>query len=105
LGNFRDEVVDHLSLLGPVTCRPLLGGYGLYHEGGHFGLIVGARLYLRADASSKFEYQRRGMAAYDPNPRQPHGWFFEVPGEVLDDRDTLLTWARQAVQADTAAKT
>jgi hypothetical protein len=45
------------------------------------------------------------MAAYDPNPRQPHGWFFEVPGEVLDDRDTLLAWARQAVQAGTAART
>jgi DNA transformation protein len=104
LANFQVQLVDHLRLLGPVVCRPLMGGYGLYLEGAHFGLIVGERLYFRADAATKFEYQRRGMVAYDPNPRQPHGWFYEVPPEVLDDPEALLVWARQAAAAGVAAK-
>lgn len=98
MSNFRAQLLEHLALLGPATIRPLLGGFGLYLGGRHFGLIQGDRLYLRTDPSTQFDYRRRGMAAYDPNPRQPYGVFYEVPADVLDDADELLAWARRAIQ-------
>lgn len=99
LPNFAEQLVEHLGLLGPVSQRPLMGGAGLYLNGNHFGMLQGQRLFFRADAATQLDYRRRGMAAYDPNPRQPFGSFFEVPEDVLDDPDELLAWARMALAA------
>ena len=57
------------------------------------------RLDLKVDDQSKDEHLARGMPRFRPNERQTLKSYFEVPPEVLDDREALLAWAREAIRA------
>lgn len=91
------RLLDDLAALGEIQDRTHLGGWALYRGGRMFALVQGERLWLRTDASNRFDYQRRGMVAFAPNPSMELGAFFEVPPDVLADRDRLLAWAGKAV--------
>ncbi len=62
-----------------------------------FALVQGERVWLRTDAGTRFDFQRRGMVAFSPNPRMELGAFYEVPPDVLASGDELVAWARKAV--------
>lgn len=96
---FVEFVLDQLSGLGDVTCRRMFGGHGLYCGPTFFGILDKGRLYFRTDAASRAEYVKAGMKPFRPNPRQTLKNYFQVPVEVLEDRDRLLAWARRALQA------
>jgi DNA transformation protein and related proteins len=91
------RLLDQLDSLGEIEDRTHLGGWALYRHGRMFALVQGDRVWLRTDASNRFDYQRRGMVAFSPNPGMELGAFFEVPPNVLADSDQLLAWARKAV--------
>lgn len=91
------RLLDTLAPLGEVEDRTHLGGWALYHSGRMFALVQGERVWLRTDASNRFDYQRRGMVAFAPNPSMELGAFFEVPADVLADPDQLLAWARRSI--------
>jgi DNA transformation protein len=92
-------VLDQLNGLENVTCRRMFGAHGLYCGPTFFGILDKGRLYFRTDATSRDEYLKAGMKPFRPNPRQTLKNYFQVPIEVLEDRDRLLAWARCAVQA------
>ncbi len=92
-------VLDRLSELGDITSRRLFGGHGLYWRDVIFGLVSRERLYFKVDEESRGEYLARGMGPFRPNERQTSKSYYEVPQDVLDDRESLLCWARQAIRA------
>jgi DNA transformation protein len=98
----RDEVLESLAPL-PVTARAMFGGYGLYLEGGYFGLIAEGRLYFRTNEATRPYYVRRGMPSFQPasRPRGPRtvAKNFEVPGEVRASRRRLRSWTLRAAEA------
>ena len=99
-------VLEQLAELGPVTSRAMFGGHGLYLGDQFFAIVYRDRLFFRTDESSRPEYERRGSAPFSPNERQTLKSYWEVPGEVLDDREVAVEWARDAVScaAATTAK-
>ena len=64
-----------------------------------FALVQGDRVWLRTNAATRFEFQRRGMIAFSPNPGMELGAFYEVPPDVLASGDHLVAWARKAVNS------
>jgi DNA transformation protein len=40
-----------------------------------------------------------GMGPFRPNERQTLKSYYDVPPEILDDREALLHWAREAIRA------
>jgi DNA transformation protein len=96
---FEDLALDRLSELGDVTSRPMFGGHGLYWRDVIFGILFRDRLYFKVDEGSRGEYLARGMGPFRPNERQTLKSYYEVPPEVLDDREALLSWAREAIRA------
>lgn len=80
----------------------MFGGYGLYHEGSFFGIIYGSRLYFRTDAKSRDAYIAQGMKPFRPTPKQASKTYYEVPVDVLEDRDQLARWAAEAVRCSMA---
>jgi len=96
---FEDRILDHLEPLGDISSRPLFGSHGVYWRGTIFGILFRGRLYLKVDEGSKGDYQARGMGPFRPNERQTLKSYYEVPPEVLDDREVLLSWAREAIRA------
>ena len=95
---FEDWAHDRLADLGEVTSRPLFGGHGLYWREFIFAILYRDRLYLKVDEDSKGDYLARGMGPFRPNEQQTLKSYYEVPPEVLDDREALLSWAREAIR-------
>jgi DNA transformation protein len=96
-GGFK-TILDGRSELGDLTSRPLFGGHGIYRNGVIFGILFHGRLYFKVNDESKGEYQARGMGPFRPNDRQTLKSYYEVPPEILDDREVLLSWAREAIR-------
>jgi DNA transformation protein len=96
---FQQRVLDQLAPLGNITSRPMFGGHGLYWRDTIFGIVFGDRLYLKVDEQSKGDFVSRGMGAFRPNERQTLNSYYEVPPEVLDDPEALLSWASEAIRA------
>jgi DNA transformation protein len=62
-------------------------------------MVFQERLDFKVDDQSKGEYLARGMGPFRPNEQQSLKSYFEVPPEVLQDREALLSWAREAIRA------
>ena len=102
--SFAVFVLDQLDGVSEVRSRAMFGDWGLYAGETFFGLIFKGRLYFKTDATSVARYRQRGMRAFKPNPRQRLTTYYEVPAEVLEDRETLLAWADEALRAAHAAR-
>ena len=94
--SFKDFVLDQLDGIPTLQCRAMFGGFGLYQEDAFFGIIFDDRFYLKTDEVSKKEFVRCGMKPFKPNPRQTLKTYYQVPDEILDDREQLIVWAQRA---------
>lgn len=98
--SFKDYVLDQLRELPDVSCRAMFGGHGLYQGEQFFGIIYKGRLYFRTHDSTRASYVARGMKPFRPNDQQTLRNYYEVPEDLLDDVDTLASWARAAIFGD-----
>ena len=96
--SFKDFVLDQLSGLSGVTCRAMFGGYGLYQGDTFFGIVHKSRLYFKTDETSRAAYRDRGMKPFRPNARQTLKTYYEVPADIIEDRDLFVEWAKRAAR-------
>ncbi len=79
--DYRDYVLDNLSLLDDITCKPMMGEYLLYHKGLLFGGIYDDRLLVkRTDNNKKYN-----MEEVIPYPNAKPMYYVED----IDDRELL----------------
>ena len=97
--SFVAFVLEQLSDLRGLGCRAMFGGHGLYRGATFFGILFDGRLYLKTDETTSPEYERRGCRPFRPNDRQLLRSYYEVPADVLENRDELLRWAAAATRA------
>jgi DNA transformation protein len=104
-GEFLSYVLEQLAPLGGVTSRRMFGGAGLYCEGIFFGLIAGDVLYFKVGDENRADYETRGMQPFRPYADQPGTSmsYFEVPADVLEDREECAQWARRGLAAASVA--
>ena len=97
---FLAFVLDQLDGIAHVVSRPMFGGTGLYSGTVFFGIIYHDILYLKVDAQTRADYQRAGMKPFTPYaPRTTTMQYYEVPAAVLENREDLTAWARNAIAA------
>ena len=79
----------------------MFGGVGLYAGDLFFALLAGDVLYLKADDSTRGALETAGARPFQPYPDRPRGKgtmkYYSVPAAILEDRDALISWARQSV--------
>lgn len=92
--SFRDFVLEQLG--DGVQARAMFGGHGLYHGDAFFGILFKGRFYLRTTPRTRPGFESRGMKPFRPTARQTLKSYYEVPGEVLEDRDLCRAWAAKA---------
>jgi DNA transformation protein and related proteins len=93
---FKDFVLDQLADLRGLTCRSMLGGYGLYCGRVFFGIVHKGRLYFKTNDTTAQRYRTRKMKPFRPNAKQTLKTYYEVPVDVLEDTGELTRWAREA---------
>jgi DNA transformation protein len=79
----------------------MFGGAGLYREGMMFGLIADDVAYLKVDDSNRADFVKAGSAPFHPYPELAKTTvmsYYEIPPEVLENREELCRWAQRALQ-------
>ena len=99
--SFKEYVLDQLETMTPVSCRAMFGGLGLYHQDVFFGILHKSRLYFKTDDRTRPDYEKCGMKPFSPSDKQTLKNYYEVPPDILENEETLIAWARQAVQVAT----
>jgi len=90
-------LLECLAPVGPVACRRVFNFDGLYSGRTMFGLVTEERVYLKLNASD--ELLREGFKPLRFTARSGE----QVVSEgILDEPDTLATWARRAIDIATA---
>jgi DNA transformation protein len=91
-------VIDQLECLGPVQARRMFGGAGLYFEGLFFAIVADDVLYFKVDDSNRGDYEAADMGPFKPfADKDAVMQYYEVPIDVLENRNTLRDWAGKAV--------
>ena len=79
--DYRDFILEQLSILDGITCRPMMGEYMLYYNGLLFGGIYDDRLLVKIVDTNK-EY---GMEEAIPYPSAKPMYLVDD----VDNQDTL----------------
>lgn len=98
--HFLLHAVESMSHVAPVSYRRIFNGYGIYHQGVQFAIVINDRLYFRSDDSSRALYTAKRMTAFLPsNIETGESNFYQLPEEVLAHPPELIFWMRIAVEA------
>lgn len=102
--DYFQYVLEQLDRLPQVTSRRMFGAMGLYSGGVFFGIVDNDTLFFKVDDSTRESYTSRGSAPFRPYKDRPEVSmsYFQVPVDILEDADELLTWARAAVRVAAA---
>jgi DNA transformation protein len=76
----------------------MFGGVGIYSGERFFALIADDTLYFKVDASTRPDFEARGMGPFRPFG-ESHGamQYYQLPEDVLEDPDMLRQWAEKAL--------
>lgn len=95
----REWLEARFAALPDLDVRRLFSGAGIYSADVIFGIYFRGCLYFKVDATTADDFLSRGAEPFCPRPGQTLGRYYEVPADVADDDDELLTWARRAIVA------
>jgi DNA transformation protein len=107
--SFMQFVMEQFKGIEGIVPRPMFGGYGIYQRGIFFGILYKGRLYFKTDKRSRPAYEAAGMKPFQPFLKHPTAKnrkpmilknYYEVPPEVLEDRDQFHDWARQSAHPE-----
>ncbi len=95
---FVDYVIDQISTWAVVSVRKMFGGAGLYCDRTMFGLIDDDVAYLKVDDSNREDFLQAGSSPFQPFPdKNTIMSYYEIPADVLEDRDQLAIWAQRSL--------
>ena len=103
--SFREFVLEQLVGVRGIRARAMFGGVGLYADEVFFGIVAADTLYFKVDDTNRRDYEIAASYPFKPYDDKPMTMpYYNVPADVLEDRDTLARWATQAVAVAVRAK-
>ena len=100
---FVDFVVEQLEGCGPIVTKRMFGCVGIYSGDTFFAIIDNDILYLKADDTTRRDFERAGCAPFRPyGDERGTMQYYEVPVSVLEDADELTKWGRKAIEVGRA---
>lgn len=97
-----DHYVDQLSPWTKIATRSLFGAIALYRHDHVFAMVWHGGLYFKVDDDSRKDYESAGSHALGyVSKGQEHALksYWEVPADVVEDRERLQQWAERAYHA------
>ena len=62
---YKDYILEQLDLLDNITCRPMMGGYLIYHNNILFGGLYGGDNFLVKIVESNKKYNMKEKIPYE----------------------------------------
>ena len=97
---FKEFVLDQLRALPELRAKAMFGGHGLYSGANFFGILTEGQLYFKVDEASRAAYAERGMKpfTYAKAKKVLAMNYYEVPPDILEDRELAVAWANQSIR-------
>ncbi len=104
--DYVDHVLDLLAGVGPVRARPMMGGHVVFCGVLPIALVADDRLYLKTDPTTRPTFEAAGCEAftYESRARVVQMSYWTPPDSALDDPESMLPWARLALEAATRSR-
>jgi len=79
----------------------MFGGWGLYHRGAFFALVIHGTLYLKTDDGNRAEFEARGLEhfSFEKGGETIVTSYRAAPEEALEDSRRMTRWAKSAYAA------
>src|SRR5213595_2302738 len=83
---FAAYCVELLGSLGGARSRRMFGGHGIYVDDLFVAIIVGERLYLKADDESRGKFEAAGCepVVYDAKGKRMSMSYYSAPDEAVE---------------------
>lgn len=103
---FVESVSDQLAFVDGLRVRAMFGGHGVYQDDRMFAILMGEQLYLKADATTRADFQARKLEQFTAEMRGKtvSMGYYEAPPEVFDEPDAMRHWTALALAAAARAK-
>jgi DNA transformation protein len=76
----------------------MFGGVGIYSGDFFFALIADDTVYFKVDASTRPDFEARGMGPFRPFGDDGGTMkYYQLPEDLLEDPEALRPWAEKAV--------
>jgi DNA transformation protein len=98
MSNFVEHLRDMFRRFGPIEARKMFGGYGVYHQGLTFAIVIGDVLYLKADAQNASFFEDAGLEQFEyrRNGKTAKLSYYLAPETVMEDAGEAMMWARRS---------
>ena len=90
-----------------VTHRAMFGGYGVYKDGVIFAIVADDALYFKVDGTNRKDYEAAGSRPFTyiaAKRKRVALSYWEVPAEVLDDREKIAEWAGKSLRINSRVR-
>jgi DNA transformation protein len=108
ISEFAQFVHGQLADLGEVSNGRFFGGVGFKLGDVQFAMCMSDTLYFVVDDTTRPQYVALGAKPFQYGTSKGTRFvqrYYEVPGDVLEDRDALTAWAQAAVSIAMRPKT
>ena len=101
MSDFIPFVQELLEDWASVSARRMFGGYGLYHEGLMFAIVMEQRLYLKVDEVNRPEFEALGLApfTYAMKGKEVALSYWAAPDSIFDAPEHAVHWAKSSWDA------
>jgi len=98
---FRVYALEQLGRHAPgARARAMFGGVSISSNEGTFALIADDVVYLKGDARNREQFQAAGWPPFRPFGAEGSTMgYYAVPGELLEDAESLAPWVMLAREA------
>lgn len=94
-----ERLTDVLQPLGNIGSRSMFGGYGIFADDLMFALVdPSGQGFLRVDDATRPRFEAADAQGHGRMP------YWSIPSDVDADDETLLAWARDALEVARAAR-
>lgn len=99
--DFAEFVAEQMAFVDGLRIRAMFGGYGIYQDDCMFALIADDRLYFKADATTRAEFEEKGSSpfTYVARGKSVTLQYFEAPPDVFEEQEAMRTWVQKAYRA------
>lgn len=96
--SFKAYVQEQFADPKRLKARPMFGGVGLSWETTFFAVIDDDTVFFKVDAETRPAFEQAGSGPFDPFKNgKPMRGYYELPPEILEDREQLAVWRATAV--------
>ena len=91
-------ILDQLSEIPEISVKNMFGGVGFFQAGKMFAMIGGGAFRLKVGESNRAQFEAAGMTAYMSSAKKKGMPYYEVPAEILENKDDISKWALQSIE-------